>query len=137
MVRHKSKLFTKYNDPILKLHKSFKCMLRWSLIAGRLPGRTANDVKNYWNTHFDKQEQSCCKRKTRKRGITCLATSPTKKDNFTIKPRPQTYNGCRWLNWQPEVGLGEVSNKDEEKYESVNNLNVFGICSQEKHSKSF
>ncbi|KAG6743211.1 hypothetical protein POTOM_054159 [Populus tomentosa] len=25
---------------------------RWSLIAGRLPGRTANDVKNYWNTNL-------------------------------------------------------------------------------------
>ncbi|KVI02771.1 Homeodomain-like protein [Cynara cardunculus var. scolymus] len=25
---------------------------RWSLIAGRIPGRTSNDVKNYWNTHL-------------------------------------------------------------------------------------
>ncbi|KAJ7973586.1 Myb transcription factor [Quillaja saponaria] len=28
---------------------------RWSIIAGRLPGRTANDVKNYWNCHLSKR----------------------------------------------------------------------------------
>ncbi|CAJ2653122.1 unnamed protein product [Trifolium pratense] len=28
---------------------------RWSLIAGRLPGRTSNDVKNYWHTHLQKK----------------------------------------------------------------------------------
>ncbi|KAH0875194.1 hypothetical protein HID58_072556 [Brassica napus] len=36
-------------DLLLRLHKLLGN--RWSLIAGRLPGRTANDVKNYWNTH--------------------------------------------------------------------------------------
>ncbi|KAF3783695.1 hypothetical protein EJ110_NYTH31870 [Nymphaea thermarum] len=28
--------------------------LGWKLIAGRIPGRTANDVKNYWNSHVAK-----------------------------------------------------------------------------------
>lgn len=27
---------------------------RWSLIAGRVPGRTDNQVKNHWNTHLSK-----------------------------------------------------------------------------------
>ncbi|XP_059644807.1 transcription factor MYB1-like [Cornus florida] len=40
-------------DLIVRLHKLLGN--RWSLIAGRLPDRTANDVKNYWNTHLQKK----------------------------------------------------------------------------------
>lgn len=38
---------------IIRLHKLLGN--RWSLIAGRLPGRTDNDIKNYWNTNLSKR----------------------------------------------------------------------------------
>ncbi|KAJ0960041.1 hypothetical protein J5N97_000156 [Dioscorea zingiberensis] len=40
------------DDLIIRLHKLLGN--RWSLIAGRLPGRTDNEIKNYWNTHLSK-----------------------------------------------------------------------------------
>nr|GMC99798.1 MYB transcription factor AN2 [Ipomoea batatas]GME15263.1 MYB transcription factor AN2 [Ipomoea batatas] len=40
-------------DLIMRLHKLLGN--RWSLIAGRIPGRTANDVKNLWNTRLQKK----------------------------------------------------------------------------------
>ncbi|XP_044472459.1 transcription factor MYB114-like [Mangifera indica] len=40
-------------DLILRLHKLLGN--RWSLIAGRLPGRTDNEVKNYWNSQLSKK----------------------------------------------------------------------------------
>ncbi|KAI3997476.1 hypothetical protein MKX01_008083 [Papaver californicum] len=39
-------------DLIIRMHTLLGN--RWSLIAGRLPGRTANDIKNYFNTHLKK-----------------------------------------------------------------------------------
>ncbi|XP_058085238.1 myb-related protein 308-like [Magnolia sinica] len=40
-------------DLIIRLHALLGN--RWSLIAGRLPGRTDNEIKNYWNTHLSKR----------------------------------------------------------------------------------
>ncbi|XP_060216852.1 myb-related protein 330-like [Lycium barbarum] len=52
--------FTEDEDElIIKLHSLLGN--KWSVIAGRLPGRTDNEIKNYWNTHI--------KRKLISRGI--------------------------------------------------------------------
>ncbi|PUZ55219.1 hypothetical protein GQ55_5G194600 [Panicum hallii var. hallii] len=40
-------------DLIVRLHRLLGN--RWSLIAGRLPGRTDNEIKNYWNSHLSKK----------------------------------------------------------------------------------
>jgi myb proto-oncogene protein len=41
------------DELIIKLHSLLGN--RWSLIAGRLPGRTDNEIKHYWNTHIKRK----------------------------------------------------------------------------------
>ncbi|KAJ4816581.1 hypothetical protein LUZ62_029147 [Rhynchospora pubera] len=43
-------------DLIIRLHHLLGN--KWSLIAGRLPGRTDNEIKNYWNTVLQKKLQA-------------------------------------------------------------------------------
>ncbi|KAK4407916.1 Transcription factor [Sesamum angolense] len=43
-------------EMIINLHASLGN--RWSLIAGHLPGRTDNEIKNYWNSHLSRKIHS-------------------------------------------------------------------------------
>ncbi|KAF3780539.1 Transcription factor [Nymphaea thermarum] len=49
----RGKFSTDEDDLIIRMHALLGN--KWSLIAGRIPGRTANDVKNYWNSHLSKK----------------------------------------------------------------------------------
>ncbi|KAK1370331.1 MYB transcription factor [Heracleum sosnowskyi] len=64
--------FTEEEDElIIKLHSLLGN--KWSLIAGRLPGRTDNEIKNYWNTHI--------RRKLLNRGIDPTTHRPMNETN--------------------------------------------------------
>nr|BAP47698.1 transcription factor MYB2a [Gynura bicolor] len=95
-------------DLMLRLHKLLGN--RWSLIAGRIPGRTANDVKNYWNTHLRSRSKKQQKEEETKE---CEQTTTV----TIIKPQPQILFKIR--NFYPhnvaqhnEVNLITVSSED-------------------------
>ncbi|BFG25512.1 hypothetical protein CerSpe_117860 [Prunus speciosa] len=67
-------------DLIIRLHKLLGN--RWSLIAGRLPGRTSNGVKNYWNTRL--RTNSLVKRTTKEKFQETIKT-------IVIRPQPRTF----------------------------------------------
>ncbi|KAK2975976.1 hypothetical protein RJ640_013007 [Escallonia rubra] len=65
---------------IIRLHKLLGN--RWSLIAGRLPGRTDNEIKNYWNTTLGKRVND-----RKNLTSTCKQSNhPTKKDQKKTEP---------------------------------------------------
>ncbi|GLJ37768.1 hypothetical protein SUGI_0767560 [Cryptomeria japonica] len=55
---------------------------RWSLIAKRLPGRTDNEIKNYWNTRLSKRAANSHFPNTRNSSSTCI------EDNCLSKGKP-------------------------------------------------
>ncbi|KAL3511624.1 hypothetical protein ACH5RR_024341 [Cinchona calisaya] len=65
-------------DLIIRLHKLLGN--RWSLIAGRLPGRTDNEIKNYWNTNLSKKIQGAKVSSSTK----CKPSSSTKSRSLTV-----------------------------------------------------
>ncbi|KAH7523874.1 transcription factor WER [Ziziphus jujuba] len=69
-------------DLIIRLHKLLGN--RWSLIAGRLPGRTDNEIKNYWNTTLLKKIQGKQSKLRSKNEKTKVTPKPHELDNIGI-----------------------------------------------------
>ncbi|CAM0957887.1 unnamed protein product [Alopecurus aequalis] len=63
---------------ILSLHAQWGS--RWSRIARKLPGRTDNEIKNYWRTHMRKQAQE---EKTKKKAMVAASTSSSSSSTST------------------------------------------------------
>ncbi|KAG0494886.1 hypothetical protein HPP92_005880 [Vanilla planifolia] len=65
---------------------------RWSKIAARLPGRTDNEIKNYWNTHI--------KKKLKKMGIDPITHIPlVPEDQLPASSTFSTQGDCFFLSF--------------------------------------
>ncbi|XP_014500543.1 transcription factor MYB114 [Vigna radiata var. radiata] len=62
---------------IIKLHKLLGN--RWSMIAGRLPGRSEDEIKKYWNTYLSKKVEE--KKNVRRSSSMSSVESPWLSEN--------------------------------------------------------
>ncbi|KAI3923857.1 hypothetical protein MKW92_007829 [Papaver armeniacum] len=74
-------------DLIMRMHKLLGN--RWSIIAGRLPGRTANDIKNLYNTRLKKKCFFKCKSEEEEVVIIKKLGDQTKNDHGNYSHRRQ------------------------------------------------
>ncbi|RDX72317.1 Transcription factor MYB82, partial [Mucuna pruriens] len=61
---HRRNISPKEEDLIIRMHKLVgnrididRLIKLWSIIAGRLPGRTENEIENIWNNYLSKKEE--------------------------------------------------------------------------------
>ncbi|KAL2899082.1 Transcription factor MYB59 [Bienertia sinuspersici] len=79
MTPHEEKL-------VLELHSQWGN--RWSRIARRLPGRTDNEIKNYWRTHMRKKAQE----KKQEASPSSSSTTTTTTSNFSSSSNNRAVN---------------------------------------------
>ncbi|XP_075507739.1 transcription factor RAX1-like [Primulina tabacum] len=92
--------FTKEEDDIiLALYQNIGS--RWSVIASNLPGRTDNNVKNYWNTKFKKKLMAA--------DTTILSSTSTTADSDTALARTSS-----------EASITSTINYSDDWYENFN-----------------
>ncbi|CAH9131654.1 unnamed protein product [Cuscuta epithymum] len=108
--------FTHEEDElIIKLHSLLGN--KWSLIAGRLPGRTDNEIKNYWNTHI--------RRKLLSRGIDPTTHRPI--NGGELQPKDEVLAADNYTT----AGKDLVAKKEEEEEYMFSNKEVEageGMC---------
>ncbi|XP_008799190.2 myb-related protein 308-like [Phoenix dactylifera] len=96
--------FTEKEDElIIKLHGLLGN--KWSLIAGQLPGRTDNEIKNYWNTHI--------RRKLISRGL-----DPNTHRPLTIDTQLNTSTQPQLATMTTEVASKPVTDMIEDEHSS-------------------
>lgn len=94
---------------------------RWSIIAGRVPGRTDNEIKNYWNTNLSKKlAVRGIDPKTHKK-VTMDGTNRVNSDRFNQRKGEKIYDSPQRPR-QPERNVARAGQSTGLVIPNVHNL---------------
>ncbi|KAG4942431.1 hypothetical protein GLYMA_17G050500v4 [Glycine max] len=122
---------------IIRLHKLLGN--RWSLIAGRLPGRTDNEIKNYWNTNLGKKVKDGHQTTTGNNTQNPMpnpspSLSPPKLDSHVVRTKATKCSKLLFLNPPPHPSMQNKFKTEAEEEEEEARLVNGVIRNQMEHT---
>ncbi|XP_076958680.1 transcription factor MYB59-like [Bidens hawaiensis] len=103
---------------VLELHSKFGN--RWSKIAQKLPGRTDNEIKNYWRTHMRKRAQE-------KKRATSRPLSPSLSYGSTSSSICTSH---------PSVGSMPMTETKERSFYDTGGVEMFNVTNRKNNNKT-
>ncbi|KAJ8557684.1 hypothetical protein K7X08_003309 [Anisodus acutangulus] len=88
---------------------------RWSRIAREVPGRTDNEIKNYWRTHMRKKAQDERKNK-----------------DYVISPSSSFSNSSSFSSNSPDVDFMPIAENNEMNFYDTGGLLIKKVADHEK-----